>query len=77
MSKINDSTGGGGKPVNDPVAFAPQPDGSHLTISVGVAHGEQTPASVSWEEADRALRAAKRAGRDRAVDAATLALATA
>jgi diguanylate cyclase (GGDEF)-like protein len=52
------------------------PDGSHLTISAGVAHGDAVPASTSCASADLALRAAKRAGCDQAVDAATLELAT-
>lgn len=51
------------------------PDGSHLTISAGVAHGEGARASTSCASADLALRAAKRAGRDQAIDAATLELA--
>ena len=43
--------------------------GSHLTVSVGVAHPDETTASKSFFSADRALMQAKEAGRDRAVDA--------
>lgn len=50
------------------------PDGSHVTVSVGIAQGDDTPASESVESADRALIAAKTLGRDRVIDAATLAL---
>lgn len=45
------------------------PDGSHLTISVGVAAGVDRIASRSVEAADQALISAKAAGRDRVVDA--------
>jgi diguanylate cyclase (GGDEF)-like protein len=48
------------------------PDGSNLTVSVGVAHTDTSTASQSCQSADEALLAAKEHGRDRAVDAATL-----
>jgi len=48
------------------------PDETHVTISVGVAHVDESPASTTIEAADKALIAAKTAGRDRAVDAAEL-----
>ena len=48
------------------------PDGSHLTVSVGVAHDKGATASESFRSADQALLAAKDAGRDQAVDAASL-----
>jgi diguanylate cyclase (GGDEF)-like protein len=48
------------------------PDETHVTISVGVAHVAESPASTTIEAADKALIAAKSAGRDRAVDAADL-----
>ncbi len=47
------------------------PDGSHLTVSVGVAHAKSCNASDSFQDADRALLMAKEAGRDRAVEAAS------
>jgi diguanylate cyclase (GGDEF)-like protein len=50
------------------------PDDTHVTISVGVAHVADAAASTTVESADRALIAAKTAGRDRAVDASTLEL---
>jgi diguanylate cyclase (GGDEF)-like protein len=52
------------------------PDDTHVTVSVGLAHVADAPASTTVESADRALIAAKSAGRDRAVDAATLELTT-
>jgi len=48
------------------------PDDSHVTISVGVAHVADANAATTIETADKALIAAKSAGRDRAVDAADL-----
>lgn len=53
------------------------PDDTNVTISAGVAHVADAAASTTVESADRALIAAKSAGRDRAVDAATLELTTA
>jgi diguanylate cyclase (GGDEF)-like protein len=50
------------------------PDDTHMTVSVGLAHVADAAASTTVESADRALIAAKSAGRDRAVDAATLEL---
>lgn len=52
------------------------PDGSKLTVSVGVAHGAGFDASTSCRSADQALLVAKQRGRDRVVDAATLELQT-
>lgn len=48
------------------------PDGSHVTVSVGVASGEQI-ASTAVESADQALLSAKAQGRDRAVEASVIA----
>ncbi len=48
------------------------PDGSHVTVSVGVASGEQI-ASAAVESADQALLSAKAHGRDRAVEASEAA----
>jgi diguanylate cyclase (GGDEF)-like protein len=52
------------------------PDDTNVTISVGVAHVADAAASTTVESADRALIAAKSAGRDRAVDASTLEFTT-
>jgi diguanylate cyclase (GGDEF)-like protein len=46
----------------------PLPDGSHVTVSVGVASGDQI-ASTAVESADQALLSAKASGRDCAVEA--------
>lgn len=55
----------------------PLPDGSHVTISVGVASGDDQIASTAVESADQALISAKAAGRDRVVDAAGTGLVSA
>ena len=41
------------------------PDGSHLTVSVGLAAASSTDVTVILDDADRALAEAKAAGRDR------------
>jgi len=43
------------------------PDGTHITVSVGVAEGVAEEVTSTIESADRALFAAKESGRDRAV----------
>jgi diguanylate cyclase (GGDEF)-like protein len=53
------------------------PDGSHVTISVGVASGRDQIASTAVQAADQALLSAKAAGRDRVVDAAGIDLVSA
>ncbi|MEZ5297107.1 MAG: GGDEF domain-containing protein [Ilumatobacteraceae bacterium] len=50
------------------------PDDTHLTVSAGVAHVDDADAATTVESADRALIAAKTAGRDRMIDAASIAL---
>jgi diguanylate cyclase (GGDEF)-like protein len=52
------------------------PDGSNLTVSVGVAHDDDASATKACESADRALLSAKSGGRDRLVDASTIELTT-
>jgi diguanylate cyclase (GGDEF)-like protein len=48
------------------------PDGRHITVSVGVAHGRSGDVADALETADRALYAAKANGRDRATAGDTL-----
>jgi len=50
------------------------PDGTNVTVSVGVAHDQGQSMAASFESADRALLAAKSAGRNQAFDAADLEL---
>lgn len=45
------------------------PDGSNVTVSIGIAHGASEHVNTTLESADRALYSAKENGRDRAVSA--------
>ena len=53
------------------------PNGSNLTVSVGVAHDRRQTAAESCDSADRALLAAKSSGRDQLVDATDVELTVA
>ena len=48
------------------------PDGTHVTVSVGIAAGEPHAVAATLDSADRALLEAKIQGRDRVLTAEQL-----